>query len=266
MRTTPTTANTADTTDDTSKTNNSRRGTRILAGAGAIMLIAGTLSSCAGDITVETKEVGPSSGVVVQATGEAEMVPDAIRLSLTVSALAEESAAALNEASGVAAKVRAALEDNDISEKDIATQNISVNPEYSYTNEGQNLLGYRAYQGFEILIKKPSSAGKVVDDVVQAGGNNVTINSTYPVVEDTEQSLKEARKDAIEKARTKAEEYADLLGVELGDVVYLNETPGQYPMPIMSRAVGAEAPKNETVVDLGTQKVSVSVEIRWTLK
>lgn len=224
------------------------------------------LSSCSDTVTVRSTDGGPQNGITVSATGEAKVVPDAVRMNLTVSAVAQDTESALNEASGSAELIRGELEKGGVMDKDIATQNISVNPEYSYTNGGQELIGYRATQGFDILIEDAENAGEVIDAVVRAGGRNVSVNGTYPVVVDTEKSLTEARKDAIEKARAKAQEYADLLGVELGQVLYVSESTGQYAVPVMGRAGGAVAEKNDTVVDLGTQNVSVSVEIRWELR
>jgi hypothetical protein len=234
--------------------------------AGAVLALIAVLSSCTDTINVRSEGGQLPSGLTIQATGEAKVVPDSVRLNLTVMSVSTENETALNEVSSAAEEVRAALKENGIDEQDISTQSVSVSPEYSYDNNRQVLIGYRAVQSFDILIEDAENAGKIVDAVVAAGGSKVSVNSTYPVVVDTEKSLQEARKDAVEKARAKAEEYAELLGVELGEVVYMNETPNYSVGPVMSRADGAVSEKAETVIDLGTQNVTVSLEIRWEFK
>ncbi|MEY3615690.1 MAG: hypothetical protein RLZZ518_691 [Actinomycetota bacterium] len=219
------------------------------------------LSACG-----ETVNIGDDAlaqGITVQATGVADVVPDAVRLSLSVSVLAESGEIALSQASTTADLVRSTLKDVGIAEADVATQTLSVNPEYSYTeSEGQKLIGYRAFQVFDVLIRDAENAGAVVDALVAVGGANLSINSTYPVVDDATSGAEQARKDAVEKARAKAEAYAELLGVELGDLVYLTELAAPSNVSVMGKA-DVMAESAATVIDLGTQEVTVTVEVRW---
>ncbi|MFZ9867792.1 MAG: SIMPL domain-containing protein, partial [Ilumatobacteraceae bacterium] len=107
-------------------------------------------------------------------------------------------------------------------------------------------------------------AGAVIDAVVAAGGANVSINYTSPVVDDATVGAVAAREDAVAKARAKAEEYAKLLDVELGDVVYLTEVSAPTNVVVGAKA-DAMAESSGTVIDLGTQEVSVTVEVRWEI-
>ena len=219
------------------------------------------LSSC-GE-TVNIGENGVAQGITVQATGSADVVPDAIRLSLSVSVLAEANDAALSQASDAASVVRAVLKDFAIDDADVATQTLSVSPEYNFSEaEGQQLVGYRASQVFDILIRDAERSGEVIDAIVSRGGPGVSINSTTPIVDDATDGAVAAREDAVKKARAKAEEYAALLGVKLGDLVYLTEVsaPSNIVLGAKSDAMAENA---ATVIDLGTQEISVTVEARW---
>jgi uncharacterized protein YggE len=83
--------------------------------------------------------------ITVTGIGTVSVVPDAIRFSATVSTLGSTNAAALSTASKSAAAVRAALKDAGIATKDIRSANISVYPEYNWTQEaGTKITGYRA--------------------------------------------------------------------------------------------------------------------------
>ena len=215
--------------------------------------------------TVNVGDNGVSQGITVQATGVADVLPDAVQVSLSVSVVAEANDVALSQVAATAEVVRSTLEQLGIDAADIATQSVSVNPEYSYTEaEGQKIVGYRASQTFDVLVRDASAAGAVVDALVAAGGANLSINATYPVVNDSTAAAQAARDDAVAKARAKAEEYAELLGVDLGDLVFLTEISAPTNITIGAKAdVMAESAL--TVIDLGTQEVTVTVEVRWQI-
>jgi uncharacterized protein YggE len=182
-----------------------------------------------------------------------------------VSVLAETNDVALAQASASADAVRQTLLDMEIDEADFATQGLSVNPEYTYTEaEGQKIVGYRATQVFDVLVRDAANAGAVIDAVISKGGVNVSVNSTYPVVEDATAGAEAAREDAVAKARAKAEAYAELIGVELGDIVYLTEINAPTNV-VVAKSSDAMAEGAATQIDLGTQEVTVTVEVRWKL-
>ena len=215
--------------------------------------------------TVNVGDNGVSQGITVQATGVADVVPDAVQVSLSVSVVAEANDVALSQVAATAEVVRTTLEQLGIDAADIATQSVSVNPEYSYTEaEGQKIVGYRASQTFDVLVRDASAAGAVVDALVAAGGANLSINATYPVVNDSTAAAQAARDDAVAKARAKAEEYAKLLGVDLGDLVFLTEISAPTNITIGAKA-DVMAESASTVIDLGTQEVTVTVEVRWQI-
>jgi len=229
------------------------------------VVVASALALVACGETVNIGEGGVSQGITVQATGTADVRPDSVRLSITVSVLAETNDGALSQAADVAAVVREALLGQMIAETDIATQTLSVNPEYSYTeSEGQKIVGYRASQVFDVLVRDGDNAGDVVGEVVSRGGETVSINSVTPVVDDATEGATAAREDAVTKARAKAEAYADLLGVELGKVVYLTEVSSPTNVIVGTKS-DAMAESSVPIIDLGTQQVTVTVEVRWRL-
>ena len=232
--------------------------------ATCLALVSALVLGACGE-TVNIGENGVTQGITVQATGTADVVPDAVRLSLSVSVLAESNDVALSGAASTSENVRSALTDLGIDAADVATQTVTVNPEYSYTeSEGQKIIGYRASQVFDVLIRDAAMAGAVIDAVVAAGGANVSINYTSPVVDDATVGAVAAREDAVAKARAKAEEYAKLLDVDLGDVVYLTEVSAPTNVVVGAKA-DAMAESSGTVIDLGTQEVSVTVEVRWEI-
>lgn len=230
-----------------------------------VVLVVSAIALSACGETVNIGENGVAQGITVQATGTADVVPDAVQISLAVSVLAETNDVALAQASASADVVRETLLDMKVDEADFATQGLSVNPEYNYTEaEGQKIVGYRATQIFDVLVRDAANAGAVIDAVISKGGANVSVNSTYPVVNDATSGSVAAREDAVANARAKAEAYAELLGVKLGDIVYLTEINAPTNV-VVAKSSDAIAEGAATQIDLGTQEVTVTVEVRWKL-
>ena len=202
--------------------------------------------------------------ITISATGTTTVVPDAVRINATVSVLGTTSKGALSTASTTSKAVGTTLTANKVATKDIATQSITVYPEYSYPASGTpTLSGYRATQSFDITIRSATTAGAVVDAIVEAAGDNLQVNGVSPFLLDSDKASETARTAAVKEAKAKAVSYAKLLGVKLGRVIYLDETSIPTAYPIYSST--AKADSAETVVDLGKQKVSVSVTVRWSI-
>ena len=233
---------------------------KIAAIAIALTLVGGAaLSLPANAATAATRYI------TVNSEGTIKVTPDAVRLNANVSFVAGSNKEALAKVSTVGAAVRAALTKSGILKGDIATQSITVYPEYNYTQEsGTKLIGYRSSQSFAIVIRNAANAGDIVDSVIAAGGDNLQVNGVTPFVLDSTKAAESARAVEVKNAKSKAASYAKLLGVKLGKVTYIveNYAPASYPVQI---ALGKAEDAMSTVVDLGQQDVTVSVTVRWAL-
>ena len=229
---------------------------RISAVALVMTVVAGLFAPAA--------EAAATRYVTVSAQGSVKVVPDAVRINATATAVAASSKEALATTAKTASAVRAALKSAKVDSKDIATQSVTVYPEYKYNSDGSStLVGYRGSQSFTIIVRAADTAGSVVDALVAAGGDNLQINGATPFILDSTKSLEAARAAAVKSAKAKALSYAKLLGVKLGKVNYLveNGAPANYT-PVMATA---KSEADATVIDLGLQEVSISVSVQWAL-
>jgi uncharacterized protein YggE len=202
--------------------------------------------------------------ITVTGVGTISVVPDAVRFHATVSALASTNAAALSSASKSAAAVRAALIAKGIATKDIRSANISVYPEYNWTQEaGTKITGYRASQSFDVLVRTASKAGTIIEAVVTAGGDNVQLGGVIPTTLNPSLATEDARAAAVANAKSKASSYAKLLGTSIGKVLSLEEQSSPvYSSPFpMAKAEADSAVQ----IDLGEQDVTVTITVRWAL-
>ena len=203
--------------------------------------------------------------ITVTGVGTVSVVPDAVRFSATVSTVAQTNSAALSAASKSAAAVRAALKDSGIAVKDIRSANISVYPEYNWTQEtGTKITGYRASQTFDVLVRTASKAGTIIEAVVTAGGDSVQLGGVVPTTLNPSAATEDARAAAVANAKSKASSYAKLLGVSVGKVLSLEEQYSPvYSSPFPMAKASADAAAVE--IDLGEQDVTVSITVRWAL-
>ena len=210
-----------------------------------------------------------TSGVSVQGTGTVKVVPDTVRLNATISFVGATNSAASKAVSTSAAAFRAALKDKKVATKDIQSQNLTIYPEYTWTQEkGQELKGYRASQSFTVLVRDEANAGAIIDASVDAAGDNIQVTGVTPIVLDIDDAQDAAREKAVAKAKKKATAYAKLFDFDLGKILWVSETSSSYSPPIFSLAKTsvADAAAPPTEIDLGEQDVTVTVDVRWAIK
>jgi len=213
---------------------------------------------------VQNAQAAPSRYITVNAEGTVKVTPNAVKVLGQVTVVEGTNGAALAKANSTSAAVRKAVLANGVSAKDLATTSLTVYPEYNYTQEkGSVQIGYRASQSFTIVVKNAANAGAVVDAIAAAGGDFLQLQGVSPFVLDNSKATEAARSAAVKNAKAKAISYAKLLGVKLGKVNYLTEGGATYNPPIygVAKASADEA----TVIDLGTQDVSVSITVQWAL-
>jgi|SRR3989344_6151502 len=224
--------------------------------------------------------------LTVQAGGSAKSVPDIARVTLGVQVQPQPTAA---QATDMLAKqanaVIAAIKKLGIEEKDIKTQNISVQPSYGYAESASPatptagipiapiLRGYEGSEQIVVTIRKSDKvtkpadlAGSVIADAVKAGATQ--IGGVQFVNDDLEQQQLAAEQDAITNARKKAEELAKALGVRLGKVKNYSMQqnyggPQMYAME--SKAIGVDSVTPPQVLP-GTQENSVTVTVTYEIR
>jgi uncharacterized protein len=145
---------------------------------------------------------------------------------------------------------------------DIATRAISIYPQYDDKN--RKLVGYEASNDVVVVLRDLSRAGAVIDAAASAVGEDIRMGSLTFGIEDPSAVLADARRAAVAKATTQAQQLADAAGVRLGPIRRISEGTGGAPPPIrpMMRMMAAEA---SVPIEPGTQKLSVAVEIEWEI-
>jgi uncharacterized protein YggE len=121
---------------------------------------------------------------------------------------------------------------------------------------------YNASNTVDVTIRNLEQVGKVLSAATSAGADQL-----YGIrfeIEDLAPLQLEARKQAVEDAKARAERLAQLAGVKLGPAVSITETDGgggvRTPMPMMAMAKSANVP-----VEAGELTISTTVQIVYDL-
>lgn len=222
-------------------------------------------------------------------SGKATAVPDVARFTARVitegdTNLGNSQIKNTEKINAVIAFVKA----KNVEPKDIKTQNYSVEPRYQYFNCSQpapvdgdaqgvkpcpppQIVGYTVNQSIEVTVREKNfgSIGGLLSGVVQNGANSVSQLSFE--VDDPTAVQGQARAQAIEKAKAKAQSMALAGGFSLGRLLSLEE--GYSPEPYYDR-VSLAAPtayfgveqKSAPTIEPGSQDVTVEVTLKYEIQ
>jgi len=203
-----------------------------------------------------------STGVEVGGVGTASGVPDVLRFTVGVEVTADGVDGALSGADDAARTVLDALRAADVPQDDVRTSNVSVYPRYG--DEGQRITGYTARHDLAVTLRDIGTAGAVLASVTDAGGDAARVDGLSYALDDDSAAQAEAREAAFADARRRAEQYADLVGRELGEVLWVRENVSSpAPMPVETLAA---ADSGSLALAPGSAGVTVRAEVRWALR
>lgn len=213
-----------------------------------------------------------SGTITIEGVGEVTAPPDMAIVTSGVTSQGATARDALTANTADMAKLIETLKAAGIADRDIQTSGFSVNPNYVYTQEvdanGYSLPprinGYIVSNAVTIRVRDLAALGAVLDQSVTVGAN--TINGISFAVTDPAKLYEEARRNAFADARSKAELYATVAGVELDDIVSITESQGYgQPQPYMMRQAADMAASAPVPVETGELTFTISVSVAWEL-
>lgn len=145
---------------------------------------------------------------------------------------------------------------------EIKTANYSLNPNYRYPQGGKpEIVGYTATNVLHIQTSGLDNVGKLIDAAMQSGAN--TIQRLVFTLKDEQSAQLRALRLASTKAKAKAEEMANAVGLKIIKILSVTEgergvRPIIMPQQRAQMDVAAAAP---TPVEAGTIEVRSSVTL-----
>ena len=237
--------------------------------AGAALFVATVAATC-GDTTTRIENTGDNqqTGITVSGEGKATGKPDVAMITLGVSRLADTVDAARNGAATSLDAMIKSMTANGVEKDDIQTQQFNISPEYDYTNGKQLLKGFRVTNVVTAKLRDINQTSKVVDDAITAGGNDVQVQNIAFTIDNPEDLKKQAREAAVADAKAKAQTLASATGVSVGEPISISETATNIPPIAYDRALAGAAQEAvpATPIEPGTQDVTVTVSVTWSIK
>lgn len=241
-----------------------------LGGAAAILAGVTLAATATAQTPLPMATVVPDGTILdVTATGRVTRVPDLATVRAGVVTQNATAAGALSENAQRMTQVVRALKSAGIAERDIATSNVSLSPQYRYTdNQPPVITGYQASNTVTVKFRDIAKSGPALDALVRSGANQ--IDGPSMSLSQPDAALDEARTDALKTARARAALYAQAAGMTVARIVSIEEAgdnDGSRPQPpmMLQRAAMAEA-RDSTPMLAGETEVGATVRVRFLLK
>jgi uncharacterized protein len=200
--------------------------------------------------------------VTVVGAGQVQGTPDTLTVNASIEFVAPEVSGAMNQTSERQQAVIDALVGSGIDRKDISTTQVSLQPQFA-GGDSTAIIGYRANNSIDVKIRKLDTASQALALIVSTGGDATRINSVNYAIEDDSQLVKDARARAFNDAKDRAQQYAQLSGLDLGKVISITESGGTTPPTPLPSPRGAEMAA--VPLEPGQQTVGFSVTVIFEL-
>ena len=208
-------------------------------------------------------------GLWVTGEGKAKAAPDIVLLSLGIEAESKTVARAQQDASKAMNAVMKVLKDNGIADKDIQTQQFSIQPVTQYIEDQQRTIitGYRVTNIVIAKIRQLDKAGTIIDAVATAGGNLTRVDNISFSIEDPTPYYDQARADAIKDGIATAKQMASDAGIRLGKLIYMSESsPYVPPIALREYAMNAVPAAAPTPISPGELEIQTNVQMVYEIQ
>lgn len=203
--------------------------------------------------------------IAVNGTGQVTLSPDVAYVFIGVHSQSPNVSDALTQNNEKAQAVAGALKELNIDPKDIQTSSFNVSPQQQTSPQGE-VTGtiYNVDNSVYVTVRDLQVMGKLLDVVVRSGANS--INGVAFDVLDKSKALSEARRLAIESARSQAEEITQIAGVGLGDVQTINIYATNPPTPIFEGKGAMAMDASQLPVSAGQLIIRVEVNATYAIR
>ncbi|MBI4493471.1 MAG: SIMPL domain-containing protein [Chloroflexi bacterium] len=204
------------------------------------------------------------SGISVLGEGVVLAPPDQARSVFGVEVVDPSLATAQQEAASRMSAVLDRLVQAGVDPKDIKTVRFIVQPEFDNRSGQPVLAGFRVSNAVAVTLKDIDAVGRTIDAVVAAGA--VRVEGVSFEVADPSGLKDQAREQAMNNARAKAEQLARLGGVTLGKPIRIEESDlgGVRPLQAAPAARAAAAP--ETPIMPGELEIRTQVQVVFAIQ
>lgn len=171
--------------------------------------------------------------ITVSGTGTVDVKADIGKFTISVESVQDTAESARID---VSSKINIAIdllkEYIGVTDKDLETGWISIEPYYEWDMGSRTLVGQKAYQSINVTTASIDKAGRVYELLASIDG--ISVSSITLDKKDKSAERTEARKLAVEAASKKAQDYADALGIKIMGVMSVSGNSQNQASPYLS--------------------------------
>jgi hypothetical protein len=242
---------------------------RIVAVTAALSLLVGII---VGPIIANNHAQGadtsgtPEHTIAVSGLGDVSVAPDVADVVLGVSVTKPTVKDARAAAASSMDAVLAAVKKDGVADKDLATVDLSLSPDYDYSSGSSvpRLVGYQFSNTIKVTVRDLANVAAVVDDAVAAGAT--TVQGISFRLDDPKAVEAQARQLAMTDARTKADALAQAADVQIKGVASIAEVTVSSPIYYAAAGLAdkAAAPVS-TPIQTGTTDITIQVTVSYLI-
>ena len=203
--------------------------------------------------------------IAISAEGKVTAKPDIAAISIGVQTEKRTVSEAQDENTKRMNAIIEKMKSMGIAAEDIKTTNYNIWPAYDYVNGRSVERGFTVSQSIDVKVRNLDLTGKVLAAAGELGANQIGgVNFT---IDDPEELRQQARLEALDAAKKKAQALAQAAGVKLGKVVGFSESAGG-ALPIYYKAYAeGMGGGGQTTPDVqpGSQDVEVNVTVTYEI-
>ncbi len=180
-------------------------------------------------VTAQPADKPDTRTVTVSGVGTIDVEPDEATVQFAVVTRAETAEDARRENAEAAEAAIDAVRALGVADRKIQLLSLRLDEEWEYRNNQRIRKGYIARRDVKVTIEDLDLVPSLVAEVVQQGANE--LNGIQYGLQDRESVEDQALRDAVARARQKAQNMAEVLDARLGRVVQIAESGVSVPRP-----------------------------------
>lgn len=214
--------------------------------------------------SVSSSDKNGEHTISISGSAEKKMTPDTASLSIGVVVRSPTANEASVQNAALMNAVITELKKMGLEDKEIRTSYVSIDPVYDYTST-PTIVAYSASNTVQVTTKMLENVSAMIDRSTAAGANQIG-GVTFSVSDEQQATLRsELFQAAVADARSKADELASGLGLEIVGVQTASVSDVASVQPIYREAPVAEA-AGSTPIQPGETTVSLSVQVTYIVK
>lgn len=215
--------------------------------------------------------VPANTGISVTGVGQVSASPDIARVVIGVETQGDDIKKAISDNNTKMNALISTVKAAGIADKDIQTQNYSVSVENpqpvpvvpaSETTTKPTVI-YHVSNQVLVTVRDLAKLSDLLDQAVSSGAN--TIYGINFDVSNPDKLVDQARSLAVADAKARAEKLAQLEGVTLGNVVFVNEFAGN-PVPLMANSFAMAKAAGGAPIEGGNIQITVNLQVTYAIK